>query len=101
MKRYVRLLDYKDNPKKYTIENFENVALLHFKVLSGDGVLTVIYKDGTTETFDSSDCRLTDFNDGEWHLPPKYLGAINLMKSHYDFDKLDRCELKEINNGIK
>ena len=51
MNRYVRLLDYNDRPKRYTIENFENVMLLHFKILSGDGVLTVIYKNNTTETF--------------------------------------------------
>ena len=93
MKRYVRLLDYTDKPKRYTIENFENVFLLHFRIISGDGVLTIIYKNYTTKTFDSGDWRLCDFDDGEWYLPPKYLGAINLMKNHNDTEKLDKCSI--------
>ena len=91
MNKKVKLFDYEDNVKTFTIQSFERVVLLHFEIKSGDGVLTVIYPDMVIR-FDSSDNRHIDYDDGSWHLFPEDLDAINKMKSHYDTDLLnEKC----------
>ena len=91
MNKRVKLFDYKDNIKTFTIKDFEKVVMLHFEIKSGDGILTVIYPDKVI-CFDSSDDRWQDFDDGSWYLLPKDISVINKMKSHYDTDLLDeRC----------
>ena len=93
MDKTIRLLDYKDRPKEITIKDFEKAIMCIFEIISGDGVLTVIYPDHY-ETFDSSDNRMEDFNDGMWIIAPKNIDVINNMKEHYDTDKLDEVILK-------
>ena len=92
MDKEVKLIDYKDNEHRFVIEDFENVSELIFEILSGDGVLTVVYSNGKRVEFDSSNDRLMDFHDGMWILQPKDIDVINQMKSHYDTDKLDEAE---------
>ena len=92
MEKRVRLLDYKDNEHFFTIEDFENVVELDFEILSGDGILTVIYKDGKEVEFDSGEHRHIDYYDGFWCLLPKHLEVINRMRTHYDTDELDVAE---------
>lgn len=90
MEKKIRLLDYANRPKEITIRDFENVKEFVFQILSGDGVLTVIYNDGRREVFDSSElCRFVDFNDGLWCIEPKDIDVLNEMKNHYDTDRLD------------
>lgn len=93
MEKTIRLLDYKNEEKVFVINDFEEVKVVVFEILSGDGVLTLVYKDGKTRKLDSSDNRLMDFNDGTWVLEPKDIDVINEMKSHNDTDKLDEVEL--------
>lgn len=93
MNKEVRLLNYKDNEKRFIIEDFEKVKELVFEILSGDGVLTVIYSNGEIKMLDSSDNRIIDFHDGIWVLKPKDIDIISEMKSHYDTDKLDEAEM--------
>lgn len=92
MEKRVRLLDYEDKEHFFTIEDFENVVELDFEILSGDGTLTVIYKDNKEVYFDSRTDRHIDFYDGLWCLQPKHLEVINRMSTHYDTDELDVAE---------
>lgn len=92
MEKKVRLFDYKDTPMEITIKDFENVKEFVFEILSGDGILKVIYNDNHRETFDSSDCRLMNFNDGLWVISPKDIDVLNRMKDHYDTDELDELD---------
>lgn len=92
MEKRVRLLDYKDNEHFFTIKDFENVVDLFFQIISGDGILTVVYKDDEQVEFDSGEHRIIDFYDGFWILQPKHLEVINRMKSNYDTDELDVAE---------
>lgn len=92
MKKKVRLLDYKDQPKGITIEDFEKVKVCIFEIKSGDGVLTIIYQDNRKQIFDSSDNRLVDFNDGLWVIDPENIDIISEMENHYDTNKLDIYE---------
>lgn len=90
MEKVIKLFDYKDKQKEITIKDFENVKLFVFRILSGDGVLTVIYQDNETKYYDSCDSmRLTDYNDGLWIIEPKDIDILNRMENHYDTEELD------------
>lgn len=93
MDKKIRLLNYKNKPKEIIIKDFEKVVSLVFQIKSGDGILTVIYKDHI-ETFDSDDSRQMDFDDGTWFICPEDFDVINQMKDHYDTDRLDEAMLK-------
>lgn len=64
MKKIINIMDYQGKKSKVKIDNFENVVKLEIEVLSGDEVLYVLYKDYSTEKYDSSDFRTMDYNDG-------------------------------------
>lgn len=51
-------------------------------ILSGDEILTVTHKDGTTKRYDSSGCRMVGFYDGEYVLFDAESG-INLIDEDY------------------
>ncbi len=90
MNKRVKLLDYEDRKHFFIIKDFENVDTLVFQIISGDGVLTVIYKDKKQVHFDSSEDRLINFDDGIWVIEPKDIGVLNRMKDCYDTDELDK-----------
>ena len=94
MEKKVRIFDYQDEPMEITIKGFENVKEFVFEIISGDGILTVIYNDNHKEYFDSSDCRCMAFANGIWFISPENIDILNRMKSHYDTDEL--CEKKDI-----
>lgn len=88
MEKEVRLLDYKNEAKTFIIKDFEKVTLLVFQIISGDGVLRVVYDEDNSLTLDSNNTRLIDYHDGTWCLPPRCIDDINDMKDHYDTDRL-------------
>lgn len=93
MNKKIRLLDYKDTPMEIAIKDFENVRVFLFEIISGDGILTVIYNDNHEETFDSGNNRMIDYDDGLWVIEPKDIDVLNRMKDNYDTDELYRyCE---------
>lgn len=92
MEKKLRIFDYKDTPMEITIKDFENVKEFVFEIISGDGILTVVYNDERKKRFDSSDNRLMDFYDGIWCISPKDIDVLNRMKDHYDTDGLDELE---------
>lgn len=85
MQKDLIIVDYERVPKTITIDNFEDVTSIHIKILSGDEVATVIRKDCVSETYDSSDCRWTDYYDGEYILNPEHIEEFNnLTGSSYE-----------------
>ncbi len=69
MHKTVTIRDYNADTTEVVIDDFENVVSIFVCVISGDEVLYVLYKDGRTERFDSSDCRATDQYEGGYFLP--------------------------------
>lgn len=57
------------------IELHNDLKLLVVRVISGDEVILAYYKDGTTESFDSSDCHTDDFDDGIYIVDTDKLDA--------------------------
>ena len=68
MTKYIQIMDYKGKKTRTEIKDFEDVNCIVIGVLSGDEVMDVIYASGGIETFDSSDDRGVDFNDGVYAL---------------------------------
>lgn len=95
MKQKIRLLDYNDNEKIFVVNYYEEVKILIFEILSGDGVLTLVYKDNKTRVLDSNDSRYIDFHDGIWVLSPKQIDLINNMKNHHDTEKISEADLAD------
>lgn len=84
----VELMDYNNVKSNHDIGDEKEIVAAHVKVISGDEVLEVLYKDGATKAFDSSDRRIHDFYDGGYlaFMPSagvdlfrseKWLGRIN------------------------
>lgn len=71
----VKLLDYEDNAIEADVGDINDIVRMSIRVLSGDEVLTVIRKDTTVETFDSSDCRFMSFFDGEYDIYDVHTGV--------------------------
>lgn len=63
MKKIINIMDYQGKKSKVKIDNFDNVVRLEIEVISGDEILYVLYKDYSTEKYDSAEDRIMDFND--------------------------------------
>jgi len=83
------LLDYSGAKKNIDI-NFKDVDFATIVVVSGDEILDVVFKNGESHSFDSSEDRIFDFFDGsyvliskgEWRIDPD---KWNLRISSYDY----------------
>lgn len=84
MDKQLTIYDYRDTPVEITIPNYEDVIAASCEVLSGDEVLTITYKDGSHKTYDSSDCRLHGYYDGEVDIPLEHLEEISEIPNSYD-----------------
>lgn len=63
--RKTRIFDYQDNPVEIELRNVKIVAI-SVTIFSGDETVDIYYEDGRVECFDSSECRHTDFFDGNY-----------------------------------
>lgn len=82
--RQLIIRDYDDAPTftDIDLDNLEDILSLYVLVLSGDEVLTVTYKDGSSACYDSSNCRTIGFYDGEYALYNSEVG-INKITDEY------------------
>lgn len=97
MKKIITIMDYNNNKRKITIKNFEDVVKMEIEVVSGDEILNVLYKDYSTENYDSSDCRMMDFADDFYTIYDitkniNYINSWNKRTSSYDFDLKNEVE---------
>ena len=60
----IEILDYKSRPKEVDVGELKDIRKMKVDVVTGDEILTVIYKDGSEKSFDSSDDRTRAFYDG-------------------------------------
>ena len=68
MDKKITLVDFARERKVYTIKDFENVFTIEIKIMSGDEIAKIFYKDGKIIKVDSSDCRYFGYYDGEYIL---------------------------------
>ena len=64
----VKLLDYASNPVEVDVGDIETIGAMSIRVITGDEILQVIYKDFSTAEFDSSNCRFSDFFDNFYDI---------------------------------
>ena len=63
----IKILDY-SGKASYVDVDIDKVARMTIRVITGDEILNVIYKDYSVEEFDSSNSREADFNDFEYEI---------------------------------
>lgn len=68
MNKELILLDYNCNEfhTGVDLENLDDILRIDIEVVSGDEIARVIYANGDLKQFNSSDCRIMDFYDGEY-----------------------------------
>ena len=54
MIKEIEIMDYNNIRKIAKVEDFDNVVRLEIKVLSGDEILKILYKDYSVKAFDSA-----------------------------------------------
>ena len=65
----VTLLDYESRPVVVEVGELESIGRMDIDILSGDEILTVIYKDYTIKKFDSCPGgRIHGYEDGGYEL---------------------------------
>ena len=64
----LKLVDYAGNTKLVELGDLNDIAVITIRVISGDEIASVIYKDYTINEFDSSDDRTTDYYDGDYEV---------------------------------
>lgn len=72
------IMDYQNNQSLIVIPNLDEVASLRITVMTGDEILKVTYKNGTEETYDSSDSRTLDYYDGAYTVFDSAAGINHL-----------------------
>ena len=64
----LKLLNYRGEEKIVDIGDINDIAIIDIKVVTGDEIARVIYKDYTIEEFDSCYTRTADYSDGEYRI---------------------------------
>lgn len=59
------IFDYQNKPVEIELRNVKIVAI-SVTIISGDETVDIYYEDGKVNYFDSSECRHTDFFDGNY-----------------------------------
>lgn len=83
-----RLIDWAGRNTEVDVGNFEEIAAMRIMVISGDEVLLVIYKDYTTERFDSSSDRIGHCLDNEYEIYNIESG-LNLLENEDFMNRTD------------
>lgn len=107
----IDLIDWKDEKHPVDIGDLDNIEEMFIKVVTGDEILHVLYKDGTDKFFDSSEDRMADFDDGIYPIYVSGLWCIDKdkfinRKTSYDIlhsetiDKYDKY-MEELFNVMK
>ena len=70
MSKYLEIMNYqgKKVKTKINLDKLDEIFMIIISICSGDEMAKVFYKNGTIETYDSSDDRVMDFDDGEYVL---------------------------------
>ena len=61
------LLDYAGKKKTFDIGNLEDIVRIRIRIISGDEIAFVVYKNDEVKRF-ASNCAIYDFYDGEYDV---------------------------------
>lgn len=91
MKKIITIMDYDNRKRNITIKNFEDVVRIQIEVISGDEILNILYKDYSTESYDSSNCRMVNYNDDIYTIYDitkniDYISNWKKRKSSYNYN---------------
>ena len=89
-----KIYDYDNKASVVEIPD-KPIDYIHVIVLSGDETGIVYFKDGTTQSFDASDCRNTNCFDEEYIVDDMYIKAwtaINPKVGSYDTKSYERAK---------
>jgi hypothetical protein len=75
----VKLLDYRYRAREVEIGDLDDIICAILEIRTGDETLNVIYKNGETAFFDSTDDRIQSFDDGSFIVYVE--GSVNLLTS--------------------
>lgn len=64
----LKLLDYSGKAVEFDIGELSDIAVITIEVITGDEIAKVVYKDYTTEEFDSGTNRLADYYDESYEI---------------------------------
>ena len=85
MNKKLTIYDYQGTPVEIEIKDFEEVISAYCEVISGDEILTVIYKDGSKATFDAYPSgRIHGYEDGEVEIPLDKIDEISNIADSYE-----------------
>lgn len=101
----INIYDYCSNRRTIILRE-ELVDSLFITVISGDEELTVLYKDGRVEVFDSCLDRREDYFDGRYCIYSRNIDFTNYEEFANSTDVYDRLNairklVREINNECK
>ena len=91
MDKQIFIRDYSDKQIPVVIENIEDIVKIQIEILTGDEVMTVIYKDGTSQEFDSSGNRILSFYDGKYTITVEQLDEFSEFEGS-SCDNMERFE---------
>ena len=96
MAKYLEIMDYKNNKVKTEIDldKLDKIQKIEIKVITGDEICKVKYKNGKEEIFDSSNSRMNSFYDYEYTLYDALTGKnlINKFLERKDSYYMGRME---------
>ena len=85
MNKKLTIYDYQGTPVEIEIKDFEEVILAYCEVISGDEILTIIYKNGSKATFDAYPFgRAHGYKDGKVEIPLDKIDEISDISDSYE-----------------
>lgn len=97
------IYDYDDQPTTIDLKD-KDVKRLEVEMVTGDEIVTVVYADGSTESFDSSNCRLTDYYDGEYTVEEdritEWVESAKPVHSTIAYTRLDRFWIEQFRKTL-
>jgi hypothetical protein len=89
MIRNIEIMNFENTRKTAKLEDFENVVRLEIRVISGDEILNILYKDYSVKAFDSDTNRTENYFDAHYCIYDitnniNHLDKWNKRNSSYD-----------------
>ena len=102
----IKLLDYQDKETLVDVGELDTIGYMEIEVVTGDEILTVVYKDFTSRRFDSSSDRRMNFNDGRYEIynttkaknalvDPRFIGRKTSYEYMYGDEEDEEDDLGE------
>ena len=84
MNREITIRNYADTKTTVSIPDFEKVVCIFCEVISGDETLNVLYENGDSIDFDSSEDRIMDYRDDHFIIYLRGHKEGDFVEGHKD-----------------